>query len=53
VPKRAPGGEPSLLQQEVAEMHQALSTSKSERDALACEVSALQIELEATRELLI
>ena len=52
VPKRSVGATPTLLEEEAKELREALTASKNERDVLQCEVHALRLELEATRELL-
>ena len=52
VPRRTVGATPSLIEEEAAELREALSSSKQEKDVLRCEVHALQLELETMRELM-
>ena len=52
VPKRNVGATPTLLEEEAKELREALSVSRHEKDVLQCEVHALRLELETTRELL-
>jgi hypothetical protein len=52
VPRRTVGATPSLIEEEAAELREALSSSKHEKDVLRCEVHALQLELETMRELM-
>ena len=52
VPRRHEGMTPSLIEEENSELREALNASRHERDVLQCEVHAMRLELETTRELL-
>ena len=41
-----------LVEEEAYELRASLAASRSERDVLQCELDAMRLELEATRELM-
>ena len=52
VPKRGEGATPSLIEEENQELREALNASRNEKDVLQCELHAMRLELDTTRELL-
>ena len=52
VPRRHVGATTLLVEEEAYELRASLAASRSERDVLQCELDAMRLELEATRELM-